>query len=49
MFSRDFRRQEGAKCKYIFEKVVRVVQVVLALWRVHWVQVVGLFGASGPA
>ena len=26
-----------------------VVQVVPALWRVHWLQVVGLFGASGPA
>ena len=28
---------------------VQVVQVVPALWRVHWLQVVGLFGASGPA
>ena len=28
---------------------VLVVQVVPALWRVHWLQVVGLFGASGPA
>ena len=28
---------------------VQVVQVVPALWRVHWWQVVGLFGASGPA
>ena len=25
------------------------VQVVPALWRVHWWQVVGLFVASGPA
>ena len=28
---------------------VQVVQVVPAFWRVHWWQVVGLFGASGPA
>ena len=28
---------------------VQVVQVVPALWRVHWLQVVGLFGVSGPA
>ena len=28
---------------------VLVVQVVPAFWRVHWWQVVGLFGASGPA
>ena len=49
MFSRDFRRPKGAKSKYIFEKWVQVVQVVPALWRVHWLQVVGLFGASGPA
>ena len=26
-----------------------MVQVVPALWRVHWLQVVGLFGVSGPA
>ena len=26
-----------------------MVQVVPALWRVHWLQVVRLFGASGPA
>ena len=28
---------------------VQVVQVVPALWRVHWLQVYRLFGASGPA
>ena len=28
---------------------MRLVRVVPALWRVHLVQVVGLFGASGPA
>ena len=28
---------------------VQVVQVVPALWRVHWWQVVRLFVASGPA
>ena len=27
----------------------QVVQVVPALWRVHWLQVYRLFGASGPA
>ena len=28
---------------------VQVVQVVPAFWRVHWLQVCRLFGASGPA
>ena len=28
---------------------MQIVQVSPALWRVHWWQVVGLFGASGPA
>ena len=53
VFSRENRRPKGAKSKHIFKKVVQVVglvvQVVPALWRAHWVQVVGLFGASGPA
>ena len=49
MFSREFGRQEGAKSKYIFENWVQIVQVSPALWRVHWLQVCRLFGASGPA
>ena len=28
---------------------VQIVQVSPALWRVHWLQVYRLFGASGPA
>ena len=47
MFSRCFRRQQCAKSKHIFEKVVQVVQVVPALWRVHLVQVVEGAGPDG--
>ena len=44
MFSRENRRQEEAKSKHIFEKVVHVVGLVLhvvpTFWRAHWVQVI---------
>ena len=49
MFSREFRRPKQPKPKHIFGKCVQIVQVSPALWRVHWLQVVGLFGVSGPA
>ena len=44
---------EGGKILIYFWKVYagggQVVQVVPAFWRAHWVQVVRLFGGSGPA
>ena len=45
MFSRENRRQQGAKSKYIFEMWVQIVQVSPALlgciWRVHWCRYAG--------
>ena len=52
MFSRDFRRQQRAKCKHIFE--IWCVCVVVCsfgggFYRVHWSRGRPAFEESGPA